>query len=192
MKIFTGIGFVSRPLLAGVLAFGVALPAAAPAWAQVPTLADIAKKEEERRKALKTPGKVYTKDVLPKGAAAPVPLPAPAAPADQAKPAEPEKPKEEAGEVKDEAWWRARVTQVREELRRNEMFIEALQSRINSLAADFSSRDDPYQRAKIGEDRNKAIAEMQRVAAENEALKKQLADIEEEARQAGVPPGWIR
>jgi SMC interacting uncharacterized protein involved in chromosome segregation len=125
------------------------------------------------------------------GAAAPAAGAAPAgtpAAGDQ-KPAAEQKP---GADEKDEAWWRARMTQAREELRRSEMFIQALQSRINSLAADFSSRDDPAQRALIGEDRNKAIAEMQRVTAEVEALKKVIADIEEEARQAGVPPGWIR
>jgi hypothetical protein len=175
------------------LASGTALRAQAP-----PSLGDVAKKEQERRKALKTAGKVYTKEDLPKtpqaqapaGAAAPATGAAAAvtpAAGDQ-KPAAEQKP----GNEKDEAWWRARMTQAREELRRSEMFIQALQSRINSLAADFSSRDDPAQRALIGEDRNKAIAEMQRVTAEVEALKKVIADIEEEARQAGVPPGWIR
>ena len=39
----------------------------------------------------------------------------------------------------------------RESLRRNEVFQEALQSRIHALSADFVNRDDPYQRAKIGE-----------------------------------------
>jgi hypothetical protein len=156
---------------------------------QPPTLADIAKKEAERRNALKKTGKVYTKEDLPKNAK-PVALP-PAAPpaAAEAKAAEVEKPKEDE---KDENWWRGRITAVREELRRNQMFMDALQSRINALAADFSSRDDPVQRARIGEDRNKAILELERVMGEGEALKKQIADIEEEGRVAGVPPGWLR
>jgi hypothetical protein len=33
---------------------------------------------------------------------------------------------------------------------------------------------------------------MARVTEEIATLKKQMADIEEEARQAGVPPGWLR
>ena len=37
-----------------------------------------------------------------------------------------------------------------------------------------------------------AIAEQERVKAEIEAQKKAIADLEEEARKAGVPPGWIR
>ena len=75
---------------------------------------------------------------------------------------------------------------------RNEMFAEALQTRINSLSTDFVNRDDPFQRAKIGEDRDKAIAELARVKGEIVRAKKQIEDIEEEARKAGVPPGWLR
>ena len=66
--------------------------------------------------------------------------------------------------------------QLREELRRNEMFGEALQTRINSLTNDFSSRDDPYQRARIAEDRQKAMAEMDRVKGDIELQKKKIAD----------------
>ena len=73
-----------------------------------------------------------------------------------------------------------------------EAFAEALQSRINALSTDVVNRDDPYQRAKLAEDRQKAVAELSRVTAEIEQAKKELAAIDEEARQAGVPPGWLR
>jgi hypothetical protein len=158
--------------------------------AQTPSLAEVAKKEQERRKTIGTAGKVYTNKDLPKGGApaepsTPATLPTPVAePATQAA-----KPPEEE---KDEAWWRARVTKVREALRRDEMFLDALQSRINALSTDFINRDDPYQRAQIGLDRQKALAEQDRVKAEIEQLKKDIDDIEEEARKAGVPPGWLR
>jgi hypothetical protein len=36
------------------------------------------------------------------------------------------------------------------------------------------------------------MAEMDRVRIDIELQKKKIADIEEEARQAGVPPGWLR
>lgn len=173
----------------------VFLAGAVPARAQ--SLAEIAKKEADRRKAAGTapkaaPKKVYTNDDL-KPAPPPSPgsitTPAPpeakdaAAQKDAAK-----KPEEEKGEE----YWRGRISQAREELRRNEMFRDALQTRINSLTNDFSARDDPYQRAQLADDRQKAVAEMARVTQEIDTLKKQIADIEEEARQAGVPPGWLR
>jgi hypothetical protein len=162
----------------------------APARAQSqPGLADVARKEQERRKTVKTPSKVITKKDLPAGAQNPQPQAAPAAAA--VKPEE-SKPAESKSDEKDEAWWKDRINQVREQLRRNEMFAEALQTRINSLSTDFVNRDDPFQRAKIGEDRDKALAELSRVKAEIVNAKKQIEDIEEEARKAGVPPGWLR
>jgi hypothetical protein len=67
-----------------------------------------------------------------------------------------------------------------------------LQTRVNSLTTDFSGRDDPYQRAKIAEERSKAILELDRVKADVESNRKKIGDIEDEARRAGVPPGWLR
>jgi hypothetical protein len=77
-------------------------------------------------------------------------------------------------------------------LERNQMYAEALQSRINALWADFTARDDPAQRAQIELDRKRALAEQERVKGEIEAQKKGIGELEEEARKAGVPPGWIR
>jgi len=179
-------------LLAVVLSLATGLPASA-VFAQTPTLAEIARKEQERRKTLKAPAKVYTNKDLPARAAtvmsAPAVAPSAAAASPADKPADKAKP---AADQKDEAWWRARMAQAREEVRRNELFAEALQTRINSLSADVINRDDPAQRAKLSDDRQKAVAELDRVTIEIQAGKKQIADIEEEARVAAVPPGWIR
>ena len=163
-----------------------------------PSLADLARKEPERRKAAGSsekpaPKKVYTNsDLKPAPPPSGETRPAAAAPADAAKAEEPKDQAHKPADEKGEEYWRGRITQAREELRRNEVFREALQSRINALATDFAARDDPYQRAQIADDRQKALAEMSRVTAEIEKTKSQIAAIEEEARQAGVPPGWIR
>ena len=187
---------ILRRILAAAFALIVGMGGNLFAQSQTPSLGDLARKEQERRKGQKTTGKVYTKKDLPPSPPAPPPsaAPAPAAATDETK-AQEKKPGEEAGEKKDEkdeTWWKNRINQVREELRRNEMFAEALQTRINSLSTDFVNRDDPFQRAKIGEDRDKAIAELARVKGEIDRGKKQIVDIEEEARKAGVPPGWLR
>jgi SMC interacting uncharacterized protein involved in chromosome segregation len=84
------------------------------------------------------------------------------------------------------------VGQIKEDLRRNEAFASALQTQINSLTGDFAARDDPFQRAKLADDRQKALGELDRVKSEIEKGKKAIVDIEEEARRAGVPPGWLR
>jgi len=160
------------------------------AVAQNPPLAEVAKKEQERKKTAKPATKVLTNKDLPKVSSPPpaaVPTAAEAQAANEQKPPEAEKKEE-----RDEAWWRARITAARDTLRRDETFLEALQSRVNALSADFVNRDDPYQRARIGEDRQKALAEMDRVKADIALHKKQIEDIEEEARKASVPPGWLR
>ena len=179
-------------ILVAVLAFASSLGAGvSAARAQTPTLGELAKQEQERRKAQKTPAKVYTKKDLPPSP--PAPPPSTASPATATPAPETKQPEKKTGEEeKDETWWKNRINQVREEQRRNEMFAEALQTRINSLSTDFVNRDDPFQRAKIGEDRDKAIAELARVKGEIVRAKKQIEDIEEEARKAGVPPGWLR
>jgi hypothetical protein len=162
--------------------------------AQTPPLAEVAKREQDRRKSTPPPTKVLTNQDLPKVAPAPVV----AAPADTnaSKPEAAAQPTDTAQEpkepVKDEAWWRARITEPRERLHRDEVLLDALQARVNGLASDFVARDDPYQRARIGEDRQKAIVEMERVRTEITDLKKKIEDIEEDARKASVPPGWLR
>jgi hypothetical protein len=186
---------LSNGLVAAVL-----LTLAVPVCAQ--TLADLAKKEQERRKASPPAVKTYTNDDLKKLPPAPD---GPAKPADKAKPDDAGKPADAAAPTevkpdpaapaepaKDEKFWRGRITAAKDDLTRNESFRDALQSQINALSAEFSARDDPYQRAKIADDRQKKIAELARVNQEIEKGKKLIVDIEEEARRAGVPPGWLR
>ena len=89
-------------------------------------------------------------------------------------------------------YWRGRIDAARTALARAQTFADALQSRINALSADFVNRDDPAQRDVIAADRQKALAELDRVKKEIAAAQKAIADIQEEARRAGVPPGWVR
>ena len=160
---------------------------------QAPALGEVAKGSAERRKASPPPKKAYTNKDLPASAirdAAAAGVASSAASATT--PGDSAGPPPKARDERDESWWRARMAALREELRRNDAFQEALQSRLNSLAADILARDDPYQRAKLGEDRGRAAAEMARVTSEITAGKKAIEDLEEEARRAGVPPGWLR
>ena len=81
---------------------------------------------------------------------------------------------------------------LQEALDRDSTFAEALQSRINALTTDFVNRDDPAQRTVIERDRQKAVAELDRLKKQISDDRKALADFEEEGRRAGVPPGWLR
>ena len=169
----------------------VTLALAASASAQ--SLGDVARKEEARRKKLSKAGKVYTNDDLQGVDAAAQPAaPAPDAAAAPAQQKPEEKPNADQGPKKEEAYWRARIGEARNGLERAKTFRDALQSRINGLGADFAARDDPAQRSAISADRQKAMAELERVKKEIADFTKQISDIEDEARKAGVPPGWLR
>jgi cytoskeletal protein RodZ len=188
-------------LAAGVLT--CVLASAAVASAQ---LGDVARKEAERRKTVKSSGKTYTNDTLPSSPSSSSSAPASsgaqspsdtssAPPSSSSAPAtskasgvssDPEQRK------KDEAQWRERMKGERDALDRAKTFADALQTKINALNTDFVNRDDPAQRSVIAADRDKAIAEMGRLKKEIAEHTKAIAGIQEEARRAGVPAGWVR
>jgi len=180
-----------RVLAAVLVSLGVAHVAAAQ------SLGDVARKEEERRKAVKSSGKVYTNDTLKP---APQPSAPPTGSTDQTSTTSPSTgsvspqpaPSEAASDKGDEASWRKRITEARESLQRSQTFAAALQNQLNSLQADFVNRDDPVQRSAIAVNRDKVTAELERVKKEVAAQTKAISDIQEEARRAGVPAGWVR
>jgi hypothetical protein len=169
------------------------------------TLGDVARKEEERRKAVGPAGKVYTNKDLPSVPPASTTAPAEppkqepqaVAPKDQPKDAQADgknsdKPVVDKAVVKDQAYWSERKKTLQTQLDRDQTVADALQSRINALTTDFVNRSDPAQRAVIERDRQKALAELATLKKQIDDDKKGLAGLEEEARRAGVPPGWLR
>ena len=179
------------------------LTLAVPVCAQ--SLGDLAKKEAERRKSAPPAAKTYTNEDLKKLPPMAADVGSKEAPTKVAERSEARRPCQAGrrqGRRNQDEGQRAREGRERTgaagspppvmTVRRNEMFRDALQTRINALTADFANRDDPFQRAKIGDDRQKAIAELARVTLEIDKANKAIGDIEEEARRAGVPPGWLR
>jgi len=165
--------------------------------ASAQSLGDVARQEEARRKEIKHPAKLYTNKDL-----SDVPFGPPAPPDDpktgQATPSS-DAPKDakdakdgSKDKARDQSYWSGRMKDLSGQLSRDETFADALQSRINALTADFTSRDDPAQRAQIGRDRQKAVEELDRLKKTIQSDKKALADLQEEARRASVPPGWLR
>jgi DNA repair exonuclease SbcCD ATPase subunit len=165
---------------------------------QAPSLVEVAQKEKERRAAIAATSRVYTNDDLGGGprlttgtaptrqpAASPEPV-VTSAPTRSA--GEPESAREEYGED----YWRNRVTTARTEKRRAEVTAAALQNRIDGLWAVLTARDDPFQRADIEQDRFEAIRLLETTRTEIQRLDQEIQDIQEEARRANVPPGWLR
>jgi hypothetical protein len=186
----------------------VILLVSAATLAHAQSLADVARSEEARRKKVQKTSKVYTNDDLRADFTAPTPPSAPPASmigggepssshapppsSGQSAAAAPAAAEAAAGGQRDQAFWSARINAARSGVERNRMFADALQSRINALTTDFVNRDDPAQRSVIEQDRLKALAELERVRKEIDDGNKAIAAIEDEARRAGVPPGWLR
>jgi len=181
------------------------------------SLGDVARREEQRRKTIKKPAKVYTnKDLSGTDIAPPTSAPSSGAfssgqggtenPAggdstqsassegapsvdDSSESAPP--PSSDSGPATKEDWQK-RLQDARSSLERSQMFAEALQTRINSLTTDFVARDDPAQRSAIESERRKALAQLDKVKREMADQTKAIADIQDQARRAGVPAGWVR
>ncbi len=193
------------PCVAVVLALVGELTLALPSGAQ--GLADVAREEEARKSTAKGDRrdrpKVYTnKDLKGTAVGSTIePTKTSAAPADSAsaaplsqsaEPAPADAKASNTSEVRNEAYWRKRMQSHRDQLERDRLLVDALQSRVSALTTDFTGRDDPAQRARISIDRQKALAELDRMKSAVSAGVKATDDLEEEARRAGVPPGWLR
>ena len=187
--------------MAAILAF--AASAAAQSSAATPSsrpLAEVAKTEEARRQGVKKPAKVYTNGSLRPVAPPPVAEPPAAAASSDASPGNASAgapaaaaPPSTPGPAKqDQAYWQDRIRQARDQVRRSQLFADSLQTRINSLTTDFVNRDNPVEKAKIEQDRKTALTELDRVKKEIDEQTKAITAIEDEARRAGVPPGWLR
>ena len=187
--------------VAALVFIGVANVAAAQ------SLGDVAKKEEQRRKTVKS-GKVYTNDELKREptpsvpasastgttstpSASSTPAPAPASSGNNAG-KDDSANKDGSADKSDEKTWRKRITNARESLQRSQAFADALQSQLNALSTDFVNRDDPIQRQQIANKRDGVVSELDRVKKEVAAQTKAISDIQEEARRANVPAGWVR
>lgn len=173
------------------------------AWSQ--SLGDIAKREEDRRKAIAAPAKVYTNTDL-----RPVPVSTPdpaadkadekpagdsptgsekaAAPSDSQGAAKPGEPSIDQGEDH----WRKLINDAREVRARSDTYLEALRIQLQSLTADFYAQQDPAARSAIGAQRNRVADDMERLRRDMADQDAAIAKIEADAQKANIPPGWIR
>ena len=186
-----------------LVATALLLAAAAEASGQTP-LVDAARRERARRAAIppEEKARVYTNEdlrvrggltigILPTNVAAPAgsdPGGGPEAPDEGGTdPAEPE-----ATAVRDEDHWRRRIAAARAAQAQAALMAAALQNRADGLWAQFTAVDDPVQRGIVERQRFEALAALEETRAERDRLGVELRDIEDEARQADVPPGWLR
>ena len=184
-------------VIAVLLSFGGAV---APLAAQ--SLADVARKEQDRRKAIQKPSKVLTNKDLGGAPGTTSPVTTAAAPDGNATtPAAADKSGQKPGPdaekkaeepAKDQAYWSGRAKGLQTQLDRDQTFAVALQSRINALTTQYVNQGDPIQQAALGTDRQKAVDELNRLTKQVDDDKKAIDTLQEDARRAGVPSGWLR
>ena len=157
------------------------------------SLADVARAEEARRKSVKPGAKVYTNEDLggtrPESAAPAEPAPAPNA----AKPVD-AKPEEQKAvdPTKTEKYWKDRASAIQQTLSRLKLLLDALQTQVSGLNAEYLSMDDPGHRGLLEARMHRAMLERDRVQQDIEKQNKAAADLQEEARKSGIPAGWLR
>jgi hypothetical protein len=169
------------------------------------SLADVAKKTEEERAATATEKnsgkaatkpttKVYTnKDLKDAPAPASVESSSSAPIAATAEPSETERSAEYRKVAKkDEAYWKGRLRDLLATQDADTIHLAAMGSRVASLTADFDNSDSISQRAVIRGEREVAATEVTRLKAAVLTDKHAIATLEEEARRANVPAGWLR
>ena len=177
---------------------GLAVVSGLPLLAQVQSLADVARAEEARRKAVKQAREgVHERrfEAVELNRRGPlVRLNLPLRPAQRRLEVRPSRPAASTPDpsAKDEKYWRGRITAARTALDHDKVLVDAVQSRINALNTDFVNTSDPAQRALVDSNRNVALAELDRLNKDIQAQTKAVSDIQEEARKASVPSGWLR
>lgn len=159
---------------------GVALVASVGA-VSAQSLADVARKEEARRAAIARPTKVFTeRDLLPAESVRAV-TPTPQAPAVVAT----------LPDTRGELYWKERMRSSLARLGDDNTNLRASLARIGILSSELARTRGP-QRIVIAGERAAAISDGTRWEAAVRNSMRAVRDLEEEARRAGVPPGWLR
>ena len=93
-----------------------------------------------------------------------------------------------------EAAWRGRASALRDAITAAEKSIPEIEDRIAGLRNDRNQGNvmDPNREQNRQAEITKAQAELESVRAGLERSRQALADLEEEARRNGIPPGWLR
>ena len=181
-----------------------ALLLAAEASGQTP-LVDAARLERARRAAIPAEEKarVYTNEdlrnsggltigVLPAGSAALVSSDPGGGPETATEGVQPDDTEPQASAPRNEDYWRTRIASARDAQARAALMAAALQNRSDGLWAQFTAIDDPVQRGAVERQRLEALGALEETRAERDRLDAEIREIEDEARRAGVPPGWLR
>ncbi len=163
-----------------VLALSVAVLSGS-AFAQ--SLAEVAEKEKKRRSEVKGTTKVISERELQTGRRV-TPLPSDSAPAAGGEVAGTEEAtgqEPEVDETTTREYWQSRVAASREK-------VAALEERLQSPESDWGGG----MRTDVNPVGQRNLSQRQDIESQLAAARAELAQIQDEARRAGVPSGWVR
>jgi hypothetical protein len=157
-------------------------------------LAGVAKKEAERRKKTEA-GKIYTNDDFPEAR-----KPAPAAPAPivtlAVKPEPPPPPaladmpdanNPPPQDRRDEAYWRARATEIRGRMEEIDVLSRTLKGRVADLTAQRERADNPS----TGREQEVTLRALAKAQKDAQSMRGEWDRFEARARSMKVPSAWI-
>jgi hypothetical protein len=175
-------------------------------FAHSQSLSELAKKEKERRAALKADSKVITNEKANQ-ALGTVTTPPPTSATTEKPPAEgeqkpateasAEKPKAVSDEPVDfqgrtESFWRQTFADARKRVKDLENESNVIVLKLNDLQNQFYRENDGYKQQQIQREIQKKFFEQDTNKQALAQAKGDLVDLEREARKSGALPGWIR
>lgn len=173
---------------------GCAVVLSVPGLTHAQSLAEVARAAEARnREATATqPAKVYTNKDLAKVPDAPVPAAAPEPAALPPSSAEIDAPASNDIPEQTERHWKARMRPLRAQLERDRTLAAASKARVDVLSVEADTCFRLGVVCAQYTDSLKEQAEYERLRGDVERDERAVRALEEEARRAGVPPGWLR
>ena len=151
-------------------------------------LVELAKKEKQRRKKEKAV-KVITNEDLTK---APAPSVVISGIRYSPSTAEGVKPEGKLSQKKDKKWWASRKKKLEEKISSLKRKIEELQKKVNALTTGFLIEQRPIAHQRLKDELEKTKGALEKAKKDLEKTRKELEKLYEEARKAGIPPGWLR
>jgi hypothetical protein len=84
------------------------------------------------------------------------------------------------------------MAKARQALAKDEAALPVAEAKVQGMTTEVVNMDDPARQSKLRQQLMVSMAEVERLKGQIEADRKAIADIQSEARRAGIPPGWIR
>lgn len=94
----------------------------------------------------------------------------------------------------DEATWRQRAEAARQRITDAEVAVSQAEQRLAELRSDIAPEDpmNPFRQQTREAEITAQMEQLEAARAEVVAARQALSDLEDEARRASIPPGWLR